>query len=198
MRLIVDWDGTVTVRDSQWMLLERFGDREIFAATEDALGVTLSYREVMERQLATVRAPLEVAVAFLVAEVEVRRGFAALADRFDPLVLSSGFVETIEPILAREGVEVELAANRIDARPDRWRILWADETPCPVCGDLCKRRMLPAARPLVYVGDGYSDRCAALAADRVFATRALATYLDAAGVAYEAFESFDDVAAALP
>jgi 2-hydroxy-3-keto-5-methylthiopentenyl-1-phosphate phosphatase len=198
VRLIVDWDGTVTVRDSQWMLLERFGDREIFAATEDALGVTLSYREVMERQLATVCAPLEEAVAFLVAEVEVRRGFAALADRFDPLVLSSGFVETIEPILAREGVEVELAANRIEARPDGWRIVWRDETPCPVCGDLCKRRMLPAARPLVYVGDGYSDRCAALAADRVFATRALATYLDAAGVAYEPFETFDDVAAALP
>jgi 2-hydroxy-3-keto-5-methylthiopentenyl-1-phosphate phosphatase len=58
--------------------------------------------------------------------------------------------------------------------------------------------MLPPTRPLVYVGDGYSDRCAALAADRVFATRALADYLDEAGVAYERFESFDDVAAALP
>jgi 2-hydroxy-3-keto-5-methylthiopentenyl-1-phosphate phosphatase len=197
VRLIVDWDGTVTVRDSQWMLLERFGDRGIFAATEDALGVTLSYRDVMERQLATVRASLEEAVAFLVAEVEVRRGFAALVRRFEPLVLSSGFVETIEPILAREGVQVELSANRIEARPYGWRIVWSDESPCPVCGDLCKRRMLPAARPVVYVGDGYSDRCAALAADRVFATRALATYLDDAGVGYEPFETFDDVAAAL-
>src|SRR5215475_12253500 len=179
------------------MLLEQFGDREIFAATEDALGVTLSYREVLERQLATVRAPLEEAVAFLVAEVEVRRGFAALAERFDPLVLSSGFVETIEPILAREGVEVELAANRIEAWPDGWRIVWSDETPCPICGDLCKRRMLPAARPLVYVGDGYSDRCAALAADRVFARRDLADYLVSQGRPFEPFETFEDVAAAL-
>jgi 2-hydroxy-3-keto-5-methylthiopentenyl-1-phosphate phosphatase len=198
MRLIVDWDGTVTVRDSQWMLLERFGDRDVFAATEAGLGTTLTYRDVMESQLATVRVPLADAVAFLVAEVEVRAGFAALVDRFAPLVLSSGFVDTIEPILARERVEVELRANRIDARPDGWRIRWADETPCPVCGDLCKRRMLPPERPLAYVGDGYSDRCAALACDRVFATRALAEYLDGEGVPFERFATFDDVAAALP
>ncbi len=197
MRLIVDWDGTVTVRDSQWMLLDRFGDRTIFAATEDALGTTLTFRAVMERQLATVRVPLPEAVAFLVDEVEVRAGFAALVERFAPLVLSSGFVETIEPILAREGVEVELAANRVEARPGGWRIRWADETPCPVCGDLCKRRMLPPERPLAYVGDGYSDRCAALAADRVFATRALAEYLRREGVPFEPFETFDDVRSAL-
>ena len=70
-------------------------------------------------------------------------------------------------------------------------------TPCPVCGDLCKRRALPAGRPLVYVGDGYSDRCAALAADRVFARRELADYLASRGVPFEPFETFDDVAAAL-
>src|SRR5262245_29444713 len=114
------------------MLLDRFGDREIFAATEDALGASLSYREVMERQLATVRVPLEEAVAYLVDEIEVRRGFATLVERFAPLVLSSGFVETIEPILAREGVTVEVAANRIVARPEGWSIVWRDETPCPV------------------------------------------------------------------
>ena len=197
MRLIVDWDGTVTVRDSQWMLLERFGDRELFAATEDALGTTLSYREVMERQLATVRVPLEEAVAFLVDEVEVRAGFAALAERFAPLVLSSGFVETIEPILAREHVTVDVVGNRLDPRPEGWRVIWNDEAPCPECGDLCKRRALPKEHPLVYVGDGFSDRCAALAADRVFARRALAEYLDAEGVPYETFETFDEVAAAL-
>jgi len=197
VNLVLDWDGTVTVRDSQWMLLERFGDRDLFAATEDALGRTLSYREVMESQLASVRVPLEEAVAFLVDEVEVRAGFAALVERFAPLLLSSGFVETIEPILAREGVRAELVANRLDPRPDGWRILWADDAPCPVCGDLCKRRALPTGRPLVYVGDGYSDRCAALAADRVFATRGLADYLAGEGVAFEPFETFYDVAAPL-
>ena len=197
MYLILDWDGTVTVRDTLWMLLERFGDREIFERMEGALGATHTHREVMEAEMATITAPLEEAVAFLVAAVEIRAGFRGVVERFRPLVLSSSFHETIEPVLTREGVEVELVANRIDARPDGWRVLWADDAPCPECGELCKRRALPRGRPLVYVGDGYSDRCAALAADRVFARGALAAYLSSRGAAFEPFEDFDDVAAAL-
>jgi 2-hydroxy-3-keto-5-methylthiopentenyl-1-phosphate phosphatase len=197
VKLVLDWDGTVTVRDTQWMLLERFGDPSVFDRTEGGLGTTLSFRDVMETQLATIAAPLDEAVAFLVAEAEVRAGFRELAARYDPLVLSSGFHETIAPILAREGVAVDVRANRLDTRPGGWRVLWADATPCPVCGDLCKRRALPDERPLVYVGDGYSDRCAALAADRVFARRALADYLDSQNVPHEPFDTLDDVAAAL-
>jgi 2-hydroxy-3-keto-5-methylthiopentenyl-1-phosphate phosphatase len=68
---------------------------------------------------------------------------------------------------------------------------------CEVCGDNCKRRSLPVERPLVLVGDGWSDRCASLAADRVFARTGLAEYLHAAGVPYEPYETFFDVAAAL-
>jgi 2-hydroxy-3-keto-5-methylthiopentenyl-1-phosphate phosphatase len=195
--LVLDWDGTVTVRDTLWMLMERFGDQSVFERTEDGLGSTLSLQDVIDVQMRTITAPLGEALAFLLAEAEIRRGFAALAARYRPTILSSGFHETIEPILAREGVELDLVANRVDARPDGWRVLWRDDSPCPVCGDRCKRRALPAGRPLVYVGDGYSDRCAALAADRVFAHRGLAEYLAARNHPFEPFETFDDVAAAL-
>jgi len=195
--LILDWDGTVTVRDTLWMLLERFGDREVFARMEAALGTTHTHQEVMETEMATITAPLQEAVDFVVAEAAIRRGFHRLVERFHPLVLSSGFHETIEPVLRREGVDVDVVANRLDPRPDGWRILWTDDAPCPECGELCKRRALPAGRPRVYAGDGYSDRCAALAADRVFARGGLAQYLDSRGVAFEPFDDLDDIAAAL-
>jgi 2-hydroxy-3-keto-5-methylthiopentenyl-1-phosphate phosphatase len=197
MKVVLDWDGTVTVRDTLWMLMERFGDQGVFERTEGALGATISFRDVMEVQMGTITAPLDEAVAFLLAEARVRDGFAALAARHRPTILSSGFHETIDPLLAREGVSLDVVANRIDARPDGWRVLWNDDAVCAVCGDLCKRRALPAGRPLVYVGDGYSDRCAALAADRVFARRDLADYLASRDHPFELFETFDDVAAAL-
>jgi 2-hydroxy-3-keto-5-methylthiopentenyl-1-phosphate phosphatase len=76
-------------------------------------------------------------------------------------------------------------------------VLWRDETVCAVCGEACKRRALPAGGEIVYVGDGFSDRCAALAADRVFATKGLASYLDEHGIAYEPFTDFLEVAEAL-
>jgi 2-hydroxy-3-keto-5-methylthiopentenyl-1-phosphate phosphatase len=195
--LVLDWDGTVTVRDTLWLLLERFGDRDVFRRMEESLGTTATHREVMEAEFATMRASLDEAIAFVVENAEVRPGFAQLVERHKPLVLSSGFHETIEPVLAREGVEVELLANRLDVRPEGWRVLWADDAPCPECGELCKRRSLPAGRPLVYAGDGYSDRCAALAADRVFARGDLAAYLAERGAPFEPFETLDDIAAAL-
>lgn len=49
----------------------------------------------------------------------------------------------------------------------------------------------------VYAGDGFSDRCVALAATRVFARDGLATYLAGRGVAFERFEDFHDVLRAL-
>jgi 2-hydroxy-3-keto-5-methylthiopentenyl-1-phosphate phosphatase len=197
MKLVVDWDGTATVNDSIWMFMERFGDQGLFARLEAGLGTTVSHREVMERELATIKAPLAEVNAWLVEHVVLREGFAELVERFDPLVLSMGFHETIEPILAREGIEVELLANRLEETGDGWRVVWRDEADCASCGDVCKRSGMPAGSPLVYVGDGYSDRCPAALADRVFARRELAAYLDAEGLPYEPFETFHDVAAAL-
>jgi 2-hydroxy-3-keto-5-methylthiopentenyl-1-phosphate phosphatase len=197
MKLVVDWDGTITVRDSIWMFMERFGDKGLFERMEAGLGTTVSHREVMEREMATITAPLSEVNAWLVEHVEIREGFAELVERFDPLVLSMGFHETIEPILAREGIEVELRANRVVETDHGWRVLWRDEADCASCDDVCKRSGMPEGSPLVYVGDGYSDRCPAALADRVFARRDLAAYLDAEGVPYEYFETFHDVAAAL-
>ena len=46
---------------------------------------------------------------------------------------------------------------------------------------------------VVFVGDGFSDRCGAESADRVFARDSLASYLDKHGHAYEAWDDFTDV-----
>ena len=141
MRLVLDWDGTITVRDTLWMLLEEFGDRDIFERAEAELVLgEISYRDLMELEMGTVRAPLDEVADWLGEHARLRAGFAELARRRRPLVLSSGFRELIEPLLARAGVELEVVANSIDPRPDGWRVRWNDDAPCPECGDLCKRR----------------------------------------------------------
>jgi 2-hydroxy-3-keto-5-methylthiopentenyl-1-phosphate phosphatase len=93
-------------------------------------------------------------------------------------------------------VQVTLLANRLEPRPDGWRVLPRTVVRCDQCGEACKRAALPPG-DVVYVGDGYSDRCASLAATRVFARDGLARYLDQRGVAYEMFGDLDDVRAAL-
>jgi 2-hydroxy-3-keto-5-methylthiopentenyl-1-phosphate phosphatase len=197
VRLVLDWDGTVTEVDTLHLVLERFGDVEIYRRVEDDLGRELTLHEVIAVEFATVRAPLDEVVAFVVETARVRPGFRELVDAFAPTVISSGFHELIRPVLAREGVDVEVLANTVDARPDGWRVRFRDEAVCATCSEACKRASLPGDGRVVYVGDGYSDRCAALAADRVFATAGLARYLDERGVAYEPFADLRDVAIAL-
>ena len=195
MRLALDWDGTATVRDSLVQVIEEFGDVALLHELEPRVGVDLTLHEEIALEFAAITAPLDEVVAWVLDNVELRPGLPELAEH-GPVVISAGFVELIEPVLARERVELDVLANRVDARPDGWRVHFRDEASCATCGEPCKRASLAGA-PFTYVGDGYSDRCAALAADRVFARDGLARHLDRLGVAYEPFENLLDVAARL-
>lgn len=193
MEVVVDWDGTVTEVDSLHLVLVQFGDRGIYHAAEERLGRRLTLHEVISLEFETVRAPLQEVVGWALENVVVRRGFADFVRRHRPLVVSSGFHELIEPVLEREGIAVELRANRLDARPDGWRVRFRNDVACPVCGEPCKRRDVAALDSFAYVGDGYSDRCVSLAAARVFARNGLARYLEDVGHPFEPFADFVDL-----
>jgi 2,3-diketo-5-methylthio-1-phosphopentane phosphatase len=202
--LVVDFDGTITEKDLLDTIAEHFGDPAVYHEVENGLlGGQITLRECIEREFAPVTAPLAEVTNWVLEHAGVRPGFRDLVEevRSDGgrvIVLSSGFEELIRPVLEREGVEVdEVLANRIDPRPDGWRVLWRDEATCAECRQACKRAAVPVEGDVAYVGDGYSDRCAAQAADRIFAIRGLARYLDSVGAAYEPFDDFFDVAAAL-
>ncbi len=200
MRLVLDWDGTCTATDGLVLAVQRFGDPDVFEAAERGIGRRLTLHEVIDMELATMRVPVAEAVAFLLAELPLRPGFREVVAAHRPLILSSGFRELIEPLLVREGIDAEVLANRIDesplARGEGWRAVWRDSAVCTVCGEACKRATLPAGE-IVFVGDGYSDLCAAKAATRVFARDRLCGYLDAAGVAWEPYDDLFDVLRAL-
>ncbi|HET6602511.1 MAG TPA: haloacid dehalogenase-like hydrolase [Gaiella sp.] len=197
LALVLDWDGTVTERDGLHMAIERFGDLGVFDALEGELGTTLTLHEVIAAEMATIRAPFEDVRDWLVEHVRVRSGFRELVVEHDPLIVSSGFRELIEPILEREGVRAPVVANRVTAGPDGWRATFAEGPLCEVCGERCKRSAVGSLGPFAYAGDGYSDRCVALAAERRFARDGLAAWLDEQGVAYEPFADMHDVRIAL-
>jgi 2-hydroxy-3-keto-5-methylthiopentenyl-1-phosphate phosphatase len=193
--LVLDWDGTCTARDSLVAAIHDLGDPSVYdGAFQDKFG---SYGEALAAEVATLRVSPEEAAAWAVANVELRPGLHELIARYRPVIVSSGLPQLILPVLEREGIDVELRSNDAVPSADGWRVIFRDEGVCPVCGDKCKRRSLPNGRPLVFVGDGWSDRCASLAADRVFARTGLAAYLDEQGAPYEPYETLFDVAAAL-
>lgn len=77
-----------------------------------------------------------------------------------------------------------------------WQYPCAD--PCPGGCGLCKHAVVSLLRaqhqaPVAYIGDGLTDINGAKNADRVFARSSLARRLQADGIAYTPFETFDDV-----
>jgi len=195
--LVLDWDGTATERDTLHMAIERFGDPRVFVALEEELGRALTLEEVIEAEMATIRAPLGEVVGWLLEHVRVRRGFSELVEARDPLIVSAGFHELIEPILEREGIVARVAAHHVTADPAGWRAEFTALPVCAVCGERCKRGVVEELGPFAYAGDGVSDRCVSLAAERRFARAGLARWLDEQGVGYEPFGDFCDVLAAL-
>ena len=89
--VILDWDGTVTERDTLDLVLGEFGDAEIYERVEAELDAgTMTLNEVIAAEFATVTTPLEDVEPWLLEHTRVRDGFAELARAHRPLVLSSG------------------------------------------------------------------------------------------------------------
>ena len=204
--IVVDFDGTVTKTDLLDTIASRFGDPEVYQEVDDGLDEgRLSLREVITREFRPVRKPLDEVIRWELENVELRPGFdevVALARErgWRLVIVSSGFHELIEPILEHAGFDVELHANRVDPDPEGWIVDWRYDETCDTCGESCKRsivRRFGGDGEIVYIGDGYSDRCAAEASDRVFATRGLAAYLAERGTDFEPFEDFHTVARSL-
>ena len=188
--LALDWDGTCTIADSLVEAVKVFGDPGVW---KRSFG---SYEESLTAEVATIRGNADEVSGWAAETIRIRPGLHRLVEDYAPVIVSSGLPQLIEPVLRRERLDVDLRCNRAEPAPDGWRLGFRNAL-CPVCGDRCKRGSLPEGRPLVYVGDGISDRCAARAADRIFARSWLADDLTASGVEHERFETLDDVAAAL-
>jgi 2-hydroxy-3-keto-5-methylthiopentenyl-1-phosphate phosphatase len=196
LRVAVDWDGTVTVRDSLVAAVHALGDGSIYDSSLQQRFP--SYGDALAAEVATLTVTPAEIERWALEHVEIRAGFHEFAARYRPVIVSSGLPHIILPVLRREGLDhLEVRANDAEPRAEGWRVTFRHDGLCAVCGDRCKRRSLPDERPLAFVGDGWSDRCASLAADRVFARAGLAEYLAAEGVPYEPYETFFDVAAAL-
>lgn len=202
--VFLDFDGTVTRADTGVHLLERLAAPEWRVVEADYEAGRIGSRECLLAQWAMLPATEEGLLRAVASEVPLDPGFGPLVEGLraagaEVCVVSDGFGFRAREVCEALGVSV--LANDVDFSTGELRFPHADRCcPCATCGT-CKQAPLKDARrrgrTTVLVGDGVSDRKAALLADLVFAKGPLADWCAEVGVAHRRFETLDDVRRAL-
>lgn len=202
--VFLDFDGTMTVVDSGVHVLERLGGDSSWRAVDELYGAgAIGSRECLEREwemLPHDEGVLRQAVSDVALDPDAERLVHELRSRgAEVTVVSDGFGFYAEEVCRRLGVPV--LTNAVDWTTGTLEFPNLDRCcPCSSCGT-CKQAPIKDARrrgrTTVFVGDGVSDRKAALLADVLFAKGRLAEWCEVSGVEYEFFDALADVYFAL-
>ncbi len=205
MLFVIDFDGTLSVRDTVDTLLDRYADPAWTEVEQSWLDGRISAVECMRTQLRMVRADyvtlvnyfrgIELDASFLPFYLHVRE-FAQVA------VVSDGLDYAIQTALRHAGLtDLPVHANHMHFVTGGIDISFPHLTPeCESGNGVCKcfvarELATKAGGPVILVGDGKSDACLAGHADMVFAKSSLAHHCEQAGIPFHPFRTFSDVLA---
>jgi len=198
----VDFDGTACLHDVAEHLLIEFGDPSWPEYDERVDRGEMGLREAGDRQAALLDGTPEEMLAFALRHCPLDPTFPPFVEWVEAgggslTLVSDGFGFYIEPILDAAGLgRLEVLSNEMvfdGGAPTLRRPNGHPE--CIACGT-CKMNAVLRARqrgPVVFVGEGQSDRYGALYADVVFAKHALVEIARADGVPFFPWDTFDDV-----
>jgi 2-hydroxy-3-keto-5-methylthiopentenyl-1-phosphate phosphatase len=191
-QILLDFDGTIAIEDTTDCLLERFAEPGWRAIEEEWEAQLIGSRECMARQVDLVRAS-KGDLEHFIASVHIDAGFvpfveACRAAQFDVMIVSDGLDRIVRGVVARTGLSLPVAANRLEHMgDDRWRLGFphANANCASASGNCkCAHAASAAQGPRIVVGDGRSDFCAANGADYVFAKGRLTTHCEENGIAH--------------
>ena len=209
IKIFTDFDGTITLRDVGDAMFETFGGEQCRQIIQDYRDENISAVECFRRECAACSTVNVWELnAFLDAQ-EIDPTFADFVKycrhrQFDCTVVSDGMDYYIKRILDRHGVgDVPFFSNVLRLTPVDGTPYVRFEPEFPYTDELCdrcaccKRNHLLALSgdddTIVYVGEGYSDRCPAKYADAVFAKDELLTYCQDENISYYEYRTFADI-----
>ncbi len=204
--VFVDYDGTVTDRDTFDVLVRTYAGSNAWEELEERLrDGAITLRQALSAQASYVRASLVEADRLLIRETRIDPDFGpfvAAARRAGATVtiVSAGLGPLLERALARAALNAgPLRAHDADIDPNGWRMVFRDDSPSGHDKSIHVIAARERGQRVAYVGDGVSDYDAALCADERFAKagRGLESFLRERGEPFRSFERFSEVQGAL-
>jgi 2-hydroxy-3-keto-5-methylthiopentenyl-1-phosphate phosphatase len=205
--ILCDFDGTAQSRDLGDQVALHFAGEASYREAEDGYRAgRYGFGALVQRVFAPVQASREEIGAFAVARSEWRPGFEAFLEACARagrpfLIVSAGLDAYVEPVVARLPPalrdHLEVRANRAGCSPDGMAVAFhgPDCGFCGACKGLVVEELRRAGHRVVVLGDGTGDRCAAAAADFVFARAgsSLVDWCRERGLPFRAFATVHEV-----
>jgi 2,3-diketo-5-methylthio-1-phosphopentane phosphatase len=198
MRVLLDFDGTITSVDTVDLILERFALPQWRDIEREWESGAIGSRECLQKQSALVRATPE-QLDELIDHVQIDPGIHALVRRcvahsVELVIVSDGYDRVIRRVQERAGLSVPFVSNVL---APKGRNEWTLHTPsaepaCRVSAAHCKCRRARNADYVVLIGDGRSDFCVAHAANFIVAKGKLARYCADRHLRYAAIEDLEE------
>jgi 2,3-diketo-5-methylthio-1-phosphopentane phosphatase len=207
--VLCDFDGTISLTDVIDSLLQTHGREGWRQLESDWLAGHIGSRECMQQQVTLLDLDLDTLHAQLdgiAIDPQFKAFLAAAEQRGYPVsVVSDGLDYAIDYILQRHDITgLPVAANHLTftSLPGQWQLASPHQEPGCSSGT-CKCACIGAVRisqvgPVLLIGDGASDFCAAQRADYIFAKGRLRDHCLAHGLKHTAISGFADALQLLP
>ena len=205
--IVSDFDGTITLEDSNARLVEVLGNEANAQIELDFIAGIMGNREAMDEHFKKMSICLDDYYRFLDEYIELDKEFDIFLDKVREkeiplLIVSGGYNQGIRYVLGEKRLQgVTVVANDLVGEKTLAPRFATKQPKCKraagACGN-CKMDFTKEVRnkyrkKIVYIGDGITDFCVASDVDVLFAKDFLADHCQKMQVAYIPFSSFGDV-----
>lgn len=205
MLFVIDFDGTLSVKDTVDAMLTKFADPSWEDIEQEWLDGHITAVQCMQKQVRMVKAD-NVALENFFRNIKLDTTFIPFhrhVTQFAKLaIVSDGLDHAIKVATRHAGFpEMPIYANKLHFEPTGVDISFPLKNPsCTAGNGVCKCAVArdlssQAGGPVVLVGDGKSDACLAGSADVVFAKGSLVKYCEKNNIPHIKFDTFADVLA---
>lgn len=204
-KIYIDFDGTITKKDIGEHMFLKFGDAEESKnIIQKWLDNKLTSQQVWIKLCETVKDFNETEFDKFLNEIEIDPYFNnfvsyAKEHKLNLFILSDGLDLYIDKVSKKENFfDLPIYCNKLEI-DDNGNLIpqfpYTDEE-CNLCANCKRNHILNSSGEddiTIYIGDGWSDTCAAGFCDFIFAKKSLLKYCEQNGLPYYPFETFEDV-----
>jgi 2,3-diketo-5-methylthio-1-phosphopentane phosphatase len=203
MLFIIDFDGTLSVKDTIDEMLEQFADPSWQDIEQSWLKGEISAVECMTQQVRMVKAD-NITLEGFFRGIQLDASFVPFykhISQFAKVAIASDGLDHVVKVAMRNAAmpDIPIYANHLHFTPNGLDISFPNKVnSCAGGNGTCKCSIarnlaLDSNEQIVLVGDGKSDACIAGMADVVFAKGSLITHCEANQIKHHRFQTFADV-----